>query len=298
METHAMRRMEDRRTMIAAALMIIAQASGPVAVQAMPDPEPVRYADPPDLVLGLDADEIEAVPYFNGLLLRTALRNSSDGSYAAKVTFLADEKMGSGPIGRDYHIYVLEGEMRFGEVTLGQGDLAYLPQGTDVGGLSGTVGTTYLMFGRAKRKEPVAAGEAVFVRAADVEWRKGTVAAAGGADAELLIKPLWTDAETGARVHLVKIAPGVTVPWEIHPSAEEGYLLEGDYKLAECLPSGRRDYSYNEGGYFYRPGGVMHSGPDSFTSTGATWLIRTPAELTALFYPSCPAAPALEETQP
>jgi quercetin dioxygenase-like cupin family protein len=118
------------------------------------------------------------------------------------------------------------------------------------------------------------------------------VARDAGAAAPLEIKPLWTDAGTGAQLHLVKVAPGVTVPWEVHPVAEEGYLLEGDYRLAECLPSGRRDFDYGQGGYFYRPAGLLHSGPQSTSRGGATWLIRTPARLSAVFYPACPAAPA------
>lgn len=261
-------------------------------------PDPVRFADPKDLVLGIDADTLEAPEYVEGWATRAALRFSSNGSYAVRVTIISDETKTFDAVGKDYQMYVIAGELRVAGHTLNPGDFIRMPKGSIMGDVSATPGTTYLLFG-----DPADSLEnynlvPLVVRGNEVEWRVGTVAAEGGAEAPLMIKPLWTDPKTGARAHLVKIAPGVSVPWEIHPSAEEGYLLEGDYKLAECLPSGRRDYTYDEGGYFYRPGGVMHSGPDSMTSTGATWLIRTPAELTALFYPSCPAAPSPEESTP
>jgi len=77
------------------------------------------------------------------------------------------------------------------------------------------------------------------------------------------------------------------VPWESHSVVEEGYLLEGDYRLSECLPEGRKDGDYLPGGYFRRPADWIHSGPDSGTDGGAIWLMRSPGALDATFHDAC-----------
>lgn len=260
--------------------------------------EVVRYADPPGLVLGVDADEVTPQNYNDGWADRAVLRSGEGGSYAVRVTLRTGDAREFGVLPRDYQIYVLDGELRVAGFLLQAGDFLRLPQGSDMGEVAGTAGTSYLLFA-----DPIGRGaglgeEPFLARGDAVEWRIGTVARDAGAEAPLQIKPLWTQEGTGARVHLVRIAPGVSVPWEIHPGVEEGYLIEGDYTLQECLPSGLQTHEYDPGGYFYRPGGVMHSGPKSRTTEGATWLIRTPVTLTALFYNSCPAPPPLEETTP
>ena len=126
---------------------------------------------------------------------------------------------------------------------------------------------------------------------------------AAGVNVPLEVKHLKKDPWTGARTWLVRLKGGVKVPWERHSVPEEGYLLEGDYRLAECLPDGAFVGGYQPGGYFYRPGGLLHGGPESGTRRGAVWLMRSPATLDVQFYTECrgglgegplgtPAAPA------
>jgi hypothetical protein len=45
---------------------------------------------------------------------------------------------------------------------------------------------------------------------------------------------------------------------------------------------------YATGEYFYRPGGIVHSGPQSGSQGGALWLLRTPTRLTVDFVDGCP----------
>jgi hypothetical protein len=80
------------------------------------------------------------------------------------------------------------------------------------------------------------------------------------------------------------------VPWETHPVSEEGYLLEGNHRIEECLPSGLKSGVYQVGGYFYRPPGLMHMGPRTFSTETHVWLVRTPAKLVDVFHESCPYA--------
>ena len=114
------------------------------------------------------------------------------------------------------------------------------------------------------------------------------VAKEAGVELPLAVKNLKRDPVTGARTFLVRAGAGVTVPWETHPVSEEGFLLEGDHRIEECLPSGLRSGVYQVGGYFYRPPGLMHMGPRTFSTETHVWLVRTPAKLVDVFHESCP----------
>jgi hypothetical protein len=75
--------------------------------------------------------------------------------------------------------------------------------------------------------------------------------------------------------------------YEVHPSAEEAWLLEGEFNLAECLPEGLRVWHMTEGSYFYRPPNVRHIGPNSGSRSYALWFFRTPARLVSEYFDDC-----------
>lgn len=182
--------------------------------------------------------------------------------------------------------FVLEGRLTAGGQTLRAGDLLYVAPGAAPPDMTAVLAARALLF-----IDPAVAGaglQATFVSSARaLPWRAGTVARDAGVPLDLSVKDLKEDPVTGARTWLVKIGPGVQVPWESHSVVEEGYLLEGDYRLSECLPEGRRDGNYLPGGYFRRPAGWIHSGPDSGTEEGAVWLMRSPGKLDVTFHESC-----------
>lgn len=260
-------------------------------------PERPVYADPPGLVLGADADAAELAAPSDGWPAARLLRRDDATGEAWRLSADRASDFDGGAVAALSEIYVVRGSIRFARVALGPGDYARLGPGYDMGEVRFGEDSEILLFRYPDGAPASPQPEPLVVREADTEWTAGTVARDAGAEAPLMIRRLYTDPETGARTHLVRLAAGVSVPWEIHTTAEEGYLLDGDYRLAECLPSGRRDYDYQPGGYFYRPAGILHSGPDSTTTTGATWLIRTPRTLDALFYPACPSAPRSPEEE-
>ncbi len=258
---------------------------------------PPVYADPPGLVLGVDAGTADLRLPLIGWPEARQLRSDGTTGEAWRLSYDGPEDFYGNVVPTLTEIYVVRGSLEFGENTLGPGDYARLGRGYPMGRVRLAVDTEILLFRYPFGAHASPQEEPLIVREADTDWTEGTVARDAGAPAPLMIRRLYTDPETGARTHLVRLAAGVSVPWEVHSTAEEGYLLSGDYHLAECLPSGRRDYDYDEGGYFYRPAGVLHSGPESTTTTGATWLIRTPRTLDAVFYASCPSALASEENE-
>jgi hypothetical protein len=75
--------------------------------------------------------------------------------------------------------------------------------------------------------------------------------------------------------------------YEAHPSVEEGWLLEGEFNLAECLPEGLKVWHMTGGSYFYRPPNIRHIGPNSGSRSYAIWLFRTPAKLASEYFDDC-----------
>ena len=61
----------------------------------------------------------------------------------------------------------------------------------------------------------------------------------------------------------------------------------GPYRLVECLSQGQVKSDYLPGGYFYRPAGIVHSGPESGPLSEVLWLLRSPTGLDVEFLPSC-----------
>lgn len=193
-------------------------------------------------------------------------------------------------------LIVLEGELNIARLTLQKGDFLGIPEGENIGACSSLAGARYLMFfdrGNPcvhighENAEPETT-QWLCVRFEGSPWVAGTaLAEAGVDDVPLKIKHYKQDPDTGARTYLVSVNPGITIPWEMHDIAEEAYIVEGDYTLAECLPGGSKIGRYRQGGYFYRPPGIAHNGPASGTKSGVVMLIRTPGPLKVELVDGC-----------
>ena len=284
-----------------ALLLVMAAAQVDSADRASQAPEPVSarngYPSPKGLILGVDAGAVPRAAPGPGWPEAAMLRRDSATGEAWQFAFDSAQSFDAGVASSDTEFYLVAGSAKVAGRMLGPGDYLRVGQGGSLGAIEAQSGTKLLMF-RNPPGDDSPDPEPVYVHGDDVPWMVGTVARDAGAKAPLMIRRLYTDPRTGARTHLVRLSAGVSVPWEIHSTAEEGYLLEGDYHLAECLPDGRRDYDYAEGGYFYRPASLIHSGPESTSKNGATWLIRTPRTLDAVFYAACPSPSAPKEKTP
>jgi hypothetical protein len=186
-------------------------------------------------------------------------------------------------------LIVLVGGLMWDDSALGTHDHAYLPAGAPAPRLvAGPQGATVLLFLDPPRSTDP---DAARVRATDsIAWRPALVAQRDTGQAlDLEVKDLLWVESTGQRTWLVRAGAELKIPWEVHEGVEEGYLLTGDYRLGECLPGKTTPVTgaYAPGGYFYRPGGIVHSGPDSGSRSGAVWLLRTPTRLTVDFVDGC-----------
>jgi hypothetical protein len=187
---------------------------------------------------------------------------------------------------------VLSGELDVGRECLGAGDFAYSPADHPRPKLASRGGARALLYfdpapRDAEVRRKLAALGSYVTRDSAARWNTGSLSQSAGFDLDLEIKHLKKDPLSGARTWLVRLAPPVNMPFEVHSVVEEGYLLQGRYQQPECTADGLLDGQYRVGGYFYRPGGIPHSGPGSGPLETSVWLLRTPADLDVLFFANC-----------
>ena len=92
----------------------------------------------------------------------------------------------------------------------------------------------------------------------------------------IAIKELRFDPGSGARTWLQKTEPGAVQDWRKATIVQEGYLVSGQYRHAECVSGQAVGGEYTRGGYFLRPAGAVNGGPDAIASESAVWLMRVP----------------------
>jgi hypothetical protein len=253
---------------------------------------PVREAG---FVGFVQAEDLPAAPMaaLAGALARTISSDAATGRAAYEVDFPAGFRFERGPgVPQSFELFVLRGQLYFGSDVLQRYDFAFVPPGTDWPRLESSTGARALVF-----LDPASADMRVveeqrkqgsYVAHFDeARWKDATVARDAGHALDLKVQDLKKDPFTTARTWLVRGGASLKVPWERHSVVEEGYLLEGDYRLPECLPGHVVIGNYTPGGYFRRPPDIVHSGPESGTKTIAVWLMRSPAALDVIFERPC-----------
>lgn len=249
---------------------------------------PVQHGD---LVLFLQSDsaDIGTVAELGATPVRL-LNDARDGRQVA-VAEVATGWSHPLPAQRQHtlELIVLAGVLTWDGRALGVHDYAYLPAGAPAPRLAaGPQGAVWLLF----LDPPQATDDdtARVLATGSIPWRPGVVAQQDTGQAlKLEVKDLLWVESTGQRTWLLRAGADLKVPWEVHDGVEEGYLLGGDYRIGECLPGEATPTmgDYASGGYFYRPGGIVHSGPDSGSQSGALWLLRSPTRLTVDFVEGC-----------
>lgn len=185
-------------------------------------------------------------------------------------------------------LLVLEGELSFDGAALGPYHYAHLPVPAPAPvWTAGPGGARLLLFLDPPRDTDGL--QARIIDTPSVPWRPGVVAQRDtGRTLAVEVKDLLWVEETGQRTWLLRMGTDFEFPWEVHDTAEEGFLLEGQFRLGECLAQGPVHGEYQPGGYFYRPAGIPHGGLDSGTDSRAFFLLRTPTDLTVKFQDTCP----------
>lgn len=225
--------------------------------------------------------------YLAGLPQLSAKKLSSDsdnGRYSALLTLPAEWRWTTGASpGMSVEIYVLSGQVVLGEVTLHPGNYAYLPPGSLGLPMSTEAGAELLYFlDEADRSATIRTP--LFTSREVIPWQPLVDDSPVAGSEE---KVLRHDPGSGARTWLQRTQPGDTRPWQHSSALEEGFLLSGEYRHSECVDGSAVTGSYEAGGYFMRPAGVVNGGPRAGTSEGAVWLLRRPARATVARVDGC-----------
>ena len=192
-----------------------------------------------------------------------------------------DWNAGGAP-GKSLEIYVLEGEIRLGEVTLKSGNYAWLPAGSTSLPMSTEAGARLLYF--LDDADPHAVIRTPLFTSRDVvPWQP-----VEGSDG-VQRKVLRSDPGSGATTALLRVAPGTRkAGWRASSAGMEGYLLSGHYRVSACVGGEAVTGDYAPGGYFRRPAGAVTGGPEAGSETGAEWLVREAARGARTEYGACP----------
>lgn len=245
--------------------------------------------------------KVSEIPPWPGLRGKVVAADESTGRY---VLILAP---GSGRgeiavprVSQSVEMLVLSGRVQFGSRPLERLDFVFVPPATDIPTLTADGEASLLVFIDPPSSDPevVSSQQArgiQWVSHADDGWEPAQVALPAGVTARLEIFHLKRDPDTTARTWLVSLSGSMKIPWEVHSMIEEGFLVQGQYRLAECLPSGTVVGEYREGGYFRRPAGVPHSGPESGPLSHVIWLQRAPVALDVTFHDGCVDGRAISE---
>jgi len=188
---------------------------------------------------------------------------------------------GGSPI-HSVEIFVLAGQVEIGEFSLSPGGYFYIPPGMPGAQMRSGGGAVMLYF--FDEANQAAAIQTPIISNSDlVEWRQE--------DVGVRVKNLRLDPGSGARTWLMQIDQDAVMPFQQSSQVVEGYLLSGSIRYSECSGGVAGTDEYLPGGYFHRPPGVVHAGPDTGTTTIATWYLRTPGEQRIEIVDGCPMEP-------
>ncbi len=235
-------------------------ASGPPTV---PYPAFIAVDELPDAF-------VAGLPGVRAKLLTGDTRTRQSGS---RILIPADWEFTSGASpGLSVEVFVLDGELLVGEYSLTEGGYAYIPSGSTGLPMRSDNGAQILYF-LDSQVEAAVIQTPLITNAGLLSWESPVFDY--GSDG-LSIKELRADPGSGTRTWLMKLDPGSRQSWQSSSQPVEGYLLSGTTMETECVGGEIMTAEYLPGGYFHRPPGAIHGGPEATTTSGAVWFLRVP----------------------
>jgi hypothetical protein len=194
----------------------------------------------------------------------------------------------------DVEIFVIDGELKIGDAVLSSRCYSFIPAGMVYAPVETEKGCTALFFFNTgpdfteSDRSTSQAKIGTFIACKNYYeegWEVGNLRDEFKSSPPLFLKVLRQDEATGARTWITGVIGGhPRYAWQVHPMWREGFLLEGEYTIAECLLQGKQTVTYQYGGYFFRPANIAHVGPESGPNGYAIWLFRSPKMLQARIY--------------
>ena len=175
---------------------------------------------------------------------------------------------------RSVELFVLRGRIALGELSLDAGGYAYLPPGFTGMNLESDSGAELLYF--IDDADPRAVIRTPLI--SSVAAGRWLPASDDPEDFGLSVLELRRDPGSGVRTWLLKQEPVAAWRWQKESQPTEGYLLSGDLRHSECVDGQPATGDYAAGGYFMRPAGAVHGGPQSRSAIESIWYLRSPGE--------------------
>lgn len=265
----------DLRNVLVVMLLLSGCASGPPQV---PYPAFIAVDELPDAF-------VAGLPGVRAKLLTGDTRTRQSGS---RIRIPADWEFSSGASpGLSVEIYVLSGQLSIGEYSLTEGGYAYVPSGTTGLPMRSDDGAVILYF-LDSAIESAVIQTPLITNAEFLNWESPVF---DFGSEGMSVKEFRADPGSGTKTWLLKLDPGSHQSWQTSSQAVEGYLLSGSVMETECVNGEPSTAEYFPGGYFHRPPGAIHGGPESTTATGAVWFMRVPADERIDVVEGCLATP-------
>ena len=173
--------------------------------------------------------------------------------------------------GLSVEIYVLAGTMTLGGFEMSVGGYAFVPPGS-TGMQMATKNGAVILYFLDDADEQAVIQTPLVTNSSLIEWKPRSDDVD---DIGLSIKELRMDPGSGARTWLLQIDPIATQTFRSSTTTTEGYLVSGGYQTSECVLGEILTNAYTSGGYFHRPPGAIHGGPEEKAIESAVWYLRT-----------------------
>ncbi len=239
--------------------------------------------------------DAEGVP--PGVQVKLLSRDAKSGAASLLARFPADwRNAAAGYHASDMEIFVLKGAIKIGDRRFTERCFTYVPAGVSYGPVTVDKETSALWFfdgdpsftASATSRAGAAFNQRVEFKSYYQEPWEAAVEIGFSKQPGIFMKILKRLPNDGPMTWISGSFSGRPPrKYEVHPSAEEAWLLEGEFNLAECLPEGLRVWHLTKGSYFYRPPNIRHIGPLSGSRSYAIWLFRTPLKLESEYSDDC-----------
>lgn len=182
-------------------------------------------------------------------------------------------------------LYVLQGSIQLGEFALTAGGYAYIPAASGGVNLASREGAQILYFTDVANSASVIQTPLI----TNSELLVWDVSATGLEERELL-----NDPGSGKRTWLQRWSADDRFRWQQSSVIREGYLIDGALQYAECSGGEAVIEQYQPGGYFLRPAGAVHGGPEVEVLSDAVWLMRQMSNGSVEYGVVCEATETIE----
>jgi quercetin dioxygenase-like cupin family protein len=185
--------------------------------------------------------------------------------------------------GKSVELFVVAGDITLGTTAMKAGSYAYIPPGFTGSNIVTASGAVVLYF--LDDPNPAAVIRTPLLMDSNIlDWRP---VSDEPEDFGFSVKELRMDPGSGVRISLLRIDPGATQVWRRTGATEEGYLLSGNYRHSECVDGDVLTYVYLPGGYFARPAGAVHGGPEATALSPSVWYLRRMGKGDVESVPAC-----------